>query len=99
MADRDVQAVGIIVGDGFPVERPGTERHAADRPQILEAVRFDLVFIRRHHFGHRWRAGLERHEQETPPIFQRDREQAKLLGLQPRIFLRCGTPTSRPSRA
>ena len=87
VADRDVQAVRIIVGDGLPVERARTKRDPADRPQILETIGRDLVLIRRHHLGDRRRAGLERDEQEAAPILQRDREQAELLGLQARIFV------------
>ena len=71
MPDRDVQPVRIIVGDGLPVERARPQRHPADRAQILEAVGRDLGLVRRHHLGDRRRAGLERHEQETVPVLER----------------------------
>ena len=51
VADRDVEVVGIIVGDRLPVERPGTKRDLAGRLQLLEPVGRDLVLERRHHLG------------------------------------------------
>src|SRR4051794_4935318 len=87
MADRDVQMVGIIVGDRLPVERPRAERHAADRLQLLEAVDGNLIRVRRHHLRDRRRTGLQRHEEEPAPIFQSNWKQAMILSPEARILV------------
>ena len=38
MADRDVEVIGIIVGDRLPVERSLTDGHPADHAQVLQPV-------------------------------------------------------------
>jgi len=87
MSDRNVQMVGIIVGDRLPVERPSAERDPADRPQLLEPVSRDFMFIGRHHLAHGRRARLERHEDEPAPGLECDGEEAELFGLQAGVFL------------
>ena len=51
VADRDVEVVGIIVGDRLPVERSRPQRDLAGRLQRLETVGRDLVLELRHHLG------------------------------------------------
>jgi len=87
MTDRNVKMVRVIVRDRLPVERTRPDPHLLKRPQILEAIRGDLVLIRRHHLCHRGDARLKRHEQETTPIFQGDRKQSVMFGLQVRILV------------
>jgi hypothetical protein len=96
MADRNVQMIGIIVGDRLPVERPRAERDAADRLQLLEPVGSDLRVVRRHHLGDARRARLERHEQEAAPILQRDWKQAVILCPKPRILVAVGYSDQPP---
>ena len=86
MADRDVQMIRIIVGDGLPVEVARPHPHRADRAHLLEAVGRDLFLIGRHHLGDRGQAVLEPDEQEPAPIFERDGFEAILRGVEPGIF-------------
>jgi len=92
MTDWDVEMVGIIVAQRLPVELAWTHRDAAEHAQILETIRRNLLLVWRHHLSDRRRAGLERDEQETAPIFQRDRKQAELFGLETRIFVAMRDP-------
>jgi len=92
MPDRNVQVIRIIVGNRLPVERPVAQPHRRKRLHLRKAVRLDLVFVRRHDLGDRRHARLERHEQETSPIFERDGKQAELFGLQSWIFLPVRNP-------
>ena len=96
MADRNVQMVGIIVGDRLPVERPLAERDSADRLQVLETIGRDLMLIGRHHLVDRRRSGFERDEQESAPGLQRNREEAHLLSLQSGIFVAMGDADQSP---
>jgi len=96
MPDRDVQMVGIVIGDGFPIQRARAQRHPADRAQILEAIGRDLVLIGRHHLGDRRRARFERDEQEPVPGFERNGEQAVIFGREARIFMAMGHADQPP---
>ena len=96
MADGDVQPVRIIVGDGLPVEVARAQRHPADRAQLLEPIGRDLGLIRRHHLCHRRRARLQRHEQKTAPVLDRQRYKPKILGSEARIFLTVRDPDQPP---
>jgi len=87
MADRDVEMVGVIVGDRLPVERPRPKRHPPHHAQLFEPIGRDLVLVRRHHLVDGRRSGLKRHEEEPAPVLQGDREQPELFRIQPRIFV------------
>ena len=92
MGDIDVQSVRIIVRNALPVHRAGTERDPADRPHLLEAMRRDLRFIRRHHRRDARPAALQPDEQEAAPILQLDRDQAESGRIEAGIISRSGTP-------
>ena|SRR5205085_9604191 len=81
MADGDMKAIGIIVGDGLPVERPRSEGDPADRAEILEPVRRDLRLVGRHHRRDGRSAGFQSDENEAAPNFQRNWEKSKLFNL------------------
>jgi len=49
VADGNMQMVGIVIGNGLPVEVARPERDPADRPEILEAVRRHFLLVGRHH--------------------------------------------------
>ncbi len=49
MRHRDVQPVGIVVRDVLPVHAAWTQRHASLGHELLEAVGFELVCVRRGH--------------------------------------------------
>src|SRR6476660_7027476 len=82
MADRDVEAVRIIVGDRLPVELTRADRDAPDNPQILEPIRRHLVLVGRHHLRNRWRSGFKRNEEKPPPPFEYHRKEPELLCLE-----------------
>ena len=52
MRDRNVETIGIIVADIFPVHRARTQGDAAEGLQFFKFVRRYLIFIGRHHLGH-----------------------------------------------
>jgi len=87
MADRDVEVIGIIIGDRLPVERARADPDLLQRLELGEAIGLDLILVRRHDLGDRRQPRLERDEQKAPPIFEGDGRQTQLLRLQFRIFL------------
>ena len=93
MADRDVQMVRIIVGDGLPVEVARAQRHPADRAQILEAVGRDLVVIGRHHLGDaRQRRPRAARTGTRATSRARPASGRSCRGVEPRIFVRGAAP-------
>ena len=87
MSDRDVEVIRIIVCDGLPVEIARTMRHPPNRAKSFELIGRHLMIVGSHHFVDGRQSLLEPDEQETAPIFQRHRDQAQLLDLDPRIFV------------
>jgi hypothetical protein len=79
MRDRDVHAVGIIVGDVLPIDLARPQRHATLRNELLHPVRGELFRIRRRHLAHARRAGLEAHEHEAHEDFLLQRDQSAVL--------------------
>src|SRR5215472_2609226 len=92
MADRDMQMVRVIVTERLPVKAARTDRDSAQQPQILEAIRFDLVFIWRHHLGDAWKSRFQGHEQKPVPVFERYAMKPKTVGLKAGIFVPVRNP-------
>ena len=79
MRDRDVHAVGIIVGDVLPIDLARPQRHATLRYELLHSIRGELFGIRRRHLAHARRAGLEAHEHEAHEDFLLQRDESAAL--------------------
>ncbi len=79
MRDGNVQAIGIIIADIFPVHLARPHGDAAKCLEFFKTVGRDLVFIRRHHFGHRRPAAFETNENEPAPDFHVDMDKASLV--------------------
>jgi hypothetical protein len=78
MGHRDVEAVGIIVGDVLPVHVARPQGNPAERPQRLEPIGGHLVFVGRHHLGDRGTGGFEPDEEKTVPSLKLDRYEPEL---------------------
>ena len=76
MCNPDMHAVGVVVGDVFPVYRARTQRDAAVGHKCFERVGFQLVRIGRHHFGDMRKAFLETDKDKALEDFLLDRVEA-----------------------
>jgi len=74
MPHRNVQVIGIIVGNRLPIERAGPEPNLLECTQILKAIGLNLFLIGRHDLGDRRYSRLKRDEEESAPVFQCDRK-------------------------
>jgi hypothetical protein len=90
MSHGDVQAIGIVVADGLPVDGPGSKRHAAGGLERFEVVGFEFVGVGCHHLGQPGPAGLQPYEDEALEHLQLDRRQAPFVQAQVRISLAQG---------
>ncbi len=86
MADRNMQPVGVIVGDRLPVKIARAKRHAANRAQFLEPVQRHLILVRRHHFCDRRCTSLKRDKHKTMPLLDRNRHKSQLVRGETRVF-------------
>ena len=68
MRDRDVHAVGIVVGDVLPVHLARAQRDAALGDELFHAIGRELFGVGRHHLSHARQAGLEADEDEAGKI-------------------------------
>ncbi len=80
--DRDVESVGIIVANIFPVHVTRSQSDAAEGFQFFEFIRRNLIFIGRHHLGHGGSATLQPDKNETAPDFHVDGNQPCLILVQ-----------------
>ncbi len=76
VGDRDVQRVGIVVGDVLPVDRARPERDPPLRHQLLQPVGRELMGIGCDHLGHARAVRHEPHEHEAEADLQLDRGEA-----------------------
>src|SRR6185437_7403917 len=83
----NVQAVGIIIGDVLPVDRARPQRHPALRHELFQAVRLELMEVRRCHLAHARQSWREAHEHETHEDFLLERREAVPLRLQPLVSI------------
>ena len=92
---RNMQAIGIIIGDILPVDRARPQRHPPQRPHFGKAIGADFILIGRHHRRHRWPAGRQPHEDEALPDLDFHPGQAVIGQLQARVFAPPGHPGQR----
>ena len=78
MRDRNVHAVGVVVGDVLPVDRARTQGHASLRHEFLHSIGGELIDVRRSHLAHARQAGFEAHEHEAHEDFLLERREAVL---------------------
>ena len=73
MRHGDMQAIGVVVADGLPVDGPGSEHHAVGGLQRFEPVGFEFVGVGSHHLGNAGPAALQSHEDEALEHLQLNR--------------------------
>lgn len=84
--DRDVKAIGIIVGHVFPVHGARAKRDPAKRPHLGKTVGRDHRLIRRHHLRDTGAIAFQAHKDEALPDLKFNRLERQPRHVQPRII-------------